>query len=187
MIHSIILQSGGLFDFENPETSEFTIEDIAHNLGNICRFNGGCDIFFSVAQHSRNVSLLLEGTGDEREGLLHDGQEAFYGDMTTWLKRLCPDYQAREQQGERVVRRRFNLPETMSPAVKRADYLALACERRTLFNNIKLGKGEDGFHHLADISEDEIQAALMIVDMVPMSPRVASRSFLQRWEDVKAR
>lgn len=190
MINSIILQSGGLFDFGDPGGSEFTIEDIAHNLSNICRFNGGCDSFYSVAQHSVGVSLILEGTGFERYGLLHDAAEAFYGDMTTWLKKLCPDYRAQLERGEDAVARRFGLPSTMPEQVKRADYLMLAIERRRLFQTTKLTKGNDGFHHLNDIPDEEVVAATALVDLNGWqleSPRLARRNFLERWEEVKDR
>lgn len=199
MIHSIILQSGGLYDFDNPEGSTFTIEDIAHNLSNLCRFNGGCDVFFSVAQHSGNVSvitgMLYEALTEphpltreelEREAQIHDGGEAFYGDMTTWLKALCPDYRAQLGRGENVVADRFGVRRGMDPLIKRADYIALALERKTLFNNIKLPAGEDGFHHLKGVDPDEVALAARLVDMTPMTPRFAKRTFLDRWEELNA-
>ena len=50
---TIMLQSGAWFDFCAPSASEFTIEDIAHGLGNICRYSGQCRrfLFRRRAQH----------------------------------------------------------------------------------------------------------------------------------------
>lgn len=179
-INSIILQSGGLFDFDNPEDSVFDINDIAHNLGNLCRFNGACDHFFSVAQHSVNVSRLVQS----RAALAHDAAEAFYGDMTTWLKRLCPDYRAQLERGEDAVADRLGLPRGMTAEIKRADYLALAVERRVLFRNVDLVAADDGFHHIKDISEEEIDAAEKLMDMNKLEPWVAKRAFLKRWSEL---
>ena len=52
---TIMLHSGALFDFLDPWASEFTIEDVAHGLSNICRYAGQCRAFYSVcrAQHPR--------------------------------------------------------------------------------------------------------------------------------------
>lgn len=184
-INSIILQSGGLFDFDNPETSSFTIEDIAHNLSHICRFNGGCDRFYSVAQHSIGVSRLVP-KDQRRAAILHDGGEAFYGDMTTWLKAKCPDYRRELARGEAAVAAMFGVPADMSPEIKRADYIMLAVERRALFQTTKLERGNDGFHNILDISEEEILAAQTIVDTSPWTPRMAKREFLLEWEEINA-
>lgn len=190
MIKSVILQSGGLWDFEKPFESKFTIEDIAHNTSHICRFNGGCDTFYAVSQHSVGVWQLVraqlrhEGLDDpeiERIALVHDGQEAFYGDMTTWLKSMCPDYQKLEDEGENAVRDGLKLPRGMPAIVKRADYLMLSVERRHLFKNITLPKGFDGFHHLLDITDEETDQAELLVDITPWSPRYAKARFLEAW------
>lgn len=43
---AILLASGNSFDLLSPETSTFTIEDIAHGLSMICRFAGQCSRFY---------------------------------------------------------------------------------------------------------------------------------------------
>jgi len=181
MIKSIVLQSGGLFDFESPHTSHFTIEDIAHNLSNLCRFNGGCDVFFSVAQHSVNVSRIVE----TRDALAHDAAEAFYGDMTTWLKALCPDYRALLADGEHAVANRLGVHCEMGVDLKKADYLALAVERRHLFRNVKLIDSDDGFHHIKDLALSEVDAAEAAMAMTPWTPRFAKNAFLERWDELR--
>lgn len=179
-INSIIVQSGGLFDFDDPYNSHFTIEDIAHNLSNLCRFNGACDVFFSVAQHSVNTSRIIQS----RRMLAHDGAEAFYGDMTTWLKKLCPDYRAHLEVGEDAVAERLGLERGMTDEMKRADHLALAVERRYLFRNVKLADSDDGFHHIKGLSVEDVDAAEALMCMTPWTPRFAANAFLERWEEL---
>lgn len=68
----------------NPHPDDVRIEDIAHHLGNICRFSGACRRYYSVAEHSVHVSHVVDaatmyGKGDNRllvlAALLHDAEE----------------------------------------------------------------------------------------------------------------
>jgi hypothetical protein len=117
-----------LFDLR-PE--DVQIEEIAHALSNLCRFNGHCREFYSVAQHSVLVSLAVP-----RElalaALLHDATEAYVGDMIRPLKRSMPEYSALEDRIWLVIAERFCLPATLPEEVKIADTRALQTERRDL-------------------------------------------------------
>lgn len=127
----LALISGGYFKFLEPETSEFEIEDIAHNLSHVCRYGGGSRYHFSVAQHCVNASFIVP-PAFALEALLHDAAEAFFGDMTSPLKRLCPDYVRLLEAAELVVARRFGVPEKLSPEVKLADMQLLLVEKNHL-------------------------------------------------------
>jgi hypothetical protein len=88
--YEIRLNSGEFFDFSNAEKATFDIEDIAHALSQIPRFNGHTDIFYSVAQHSIETAQILPDHL-KLQGLLHDAEEFVIGDITTPLKRFIPE------------------------------------------------------------------------------------------------
>lgn len=167
----IALRSGGYFHFLAPEKSPFSIDDIAHALAHLCRFNGHCRTFYSVAQHSVLVSRHLP-----RElryaGLLHDAAEAFLGDVTFPLKQLLPDFKALEQQIEQAVFARFGLPRTLPPAIKAMDLCALATEQRDLMDN------RDDWPMLAGITPWEER-------IVPLTPQEARQAYLSLYAQLK--
>ena len=101
----VIVTRCGYFDFTAPEGYAFEIDVIAQALSKLCRFAGHTSGFYSVAQHSVFVSMLLEAEGPELAmmGLLHDAAEAFVGDVAAPLKMLLPEYKAVEQRVERAL------------------------------------------------------------------------------------
>jgi uncharacterized protein len=102
----IMLAGGTLFDIMDPAGSDFTITDIAHGLGRVCRFAGHTNRFYSVAEHSIHVARLVP-LEHARAALLHDASEAFIGDVTRPLKALLPDYRRIEEQIADAIARRF--------------------------------------------------------------------------------
>jgi hypothetical protein len=105
----IMLASGALFDILDPEGSDFTLGDIAHGLGRVCRFAGQTNRFYSVAEHCCHVARLVP-VEHARAALLHDASEAFIGDVTRPLKALLPDYRAIEARVEEAIAARFLSP-----------------------------------------------------------------------------
>lgn len=88
---TVLVGGGKLVDPLEPDFSGVNLDDLAHNLAGICRYNGAPRRHYSVAQHSVLVSrLLLEQRGYEaaRAGLIHDLPEALLGDLIWPLKQL---------------------------------------------------------------------------------------------------
>jgi hypothetical protein len=121
----------GTFYLEHPE---FVAEDIIHSLSLLCRFNGHCRRFYSVAEHSVLVAELMDRVtgGDPWEGLWHDGTEAYLSDVPAPFKQFFPDWRVVEDRLDRHLRRVLSLPESKTKECKTADWLAVFIEAQDL-------------------------------------------------------
>lgn len=144
---------GHMLDFADPDATVFDLQDIAHHLARLCRFNGSTDEFYSVASHSVYVALELERQGYStrvvQSALLHDSPEAYLGDVTSGLKRLLPEYRALEKRFAMLIEKRFGVYFDGNPTIKDADIRARLAEARDLFREYPyprelLHGGEDG-------------------------------------------
>src|SRR5215470_8928894 len=111
--------SGRRLDLLDPSPLDIEIEDIAHGLARVARWNGQTkgDHAFSVAQHSLMVEAILGRLEPQLEvrwrlvALLHDAPEYVIGDMISPFKAaLGLDYKDFEARLERAVHIRFGLP-----------------------------------------------------------------------------
>ncbi len=169
----IMLASGSWFDFLDPESSAFTIEDIAQGLGNICRYAGQCRQFYSVAEHSLHVSAV--SPTNKLEALLHDAAEAFLGDVTRPLKQLLPEYKRIEKNVERTIFRRFDLDFSALAALKKVDLSVLAAEQVQI-----MPPGTDYWS-----SESGILPANITIKF--LQPKAATTAFLSRFRELSAK
>ena len=123
--------SGGRFYFDTEQVVK--IEDIACALGNLCRFTGQVDEFYSIAEHSVHVSHLVPPE-HQLCALLHDATEAFCNDLARPFKRTLPDYMAAEDRiWRKAVAPTFGLPATLPQCVKDADMAMLKLEVELLY------------------------------------------------------
>lgn len=119
-------------NLKNPDPKAIHPYDIAASLSKICRFCGHCDEFYSVAQHSILVSLMLP----ERlrgHGILHDASEAYLGDVVKPLKVILgPVYKELEDTFKDAIAKRFHwlppLTKEDESEIKKCDILALQVE-----------------------------------------------------------
>ena len=119
--------SGRRLDLLDPSPMDIEIEDIAHGLARVARWNGQTigDHPFSVAQHSVVVEEILahvEPGIDPRwrlAALLHDAAEYVIGDMISPFKAaLGLDYETFEDRLAAAIHIRFGLPRGTPPKVK---------------------------------------------------------------------
>ncbi len=101
------------FHFLNPAESDIDIRDIAHSLSLQCRFGGHCSKFYSVAEHSILVSMILMNTGasklDQMAGLLHDAEEAYLPDIPAPIKHCMPGATKLYEAISHIISHKFQL------------------------------------------------------------------------------
>lgn len=127
------LHSGVMFNLTKPRVEDVSIVDIAHHLAHICRFNGGTDRFFSVAEHSLAVRWWIKAKGlparDQLVALLHDAHETFIGDITRPVIALWgQQYHETVWKLDTVVGEKFGVRLPAIDMVKLADNIMLAIE-----------------------------------------------------------
>jgi len=122
--------SGKRINLFEMRPEDFDIQDIAHSLSMINRFNGHVTHPISVAQHSVFVSWLCDDTPFALQGLLHDGAEAYVGDVTKWLKETeaMAAYRKTEESIQRLLLTTFKCAPELSSPVLRADKLMVRYE-----------------------------------------------------------
>lgn len=170
---TILTFSGLTIDLMAPDVDKLKLLDIAHALSNLCRFTGHVRTFYSVAEHSIHCSRIVEPQ-DALCALLHDATEAYLGDVASPLKRLLPHYKILEKNMWFAIATRFELPSIMPAAVKHADMVMLATERRDLMPD----SGE--------IWTDLTGVTPLPQRIEPMTPLVAEFQFLSRFIELTA-
>jgi 5'-deoxynucleotidase YfbR-like HD superfamily hydrolase len=137
--------SGRRLDLLDPAPSDIAIEDIAHGLARVARWNGQTlgDHAFSVAQHALLVADIATALNPATErrwllaALLHDAPEYVIGDLISPFKAAVGlDYKAFELRLLRAIHRAFGLPEqlpeTAAAGIKQADRIAAYYEATVL-------------------------------------------------------
>lgn len=176
--------SGRRLDLLDPSPLDVEIEDIAHGLSRVARWNGQTEGRwpYSVAEHSILVENLAHRLYPEMSlkwrlaTLLHDAPEYVVGDMITPFKAVIgPDYKSVEKRLEEAVHLRFGLPaklpQEITRKIKRADKIAAYLEATQLA----------GFSlQEADKIFGKPKAGLDLV-IEPMSPTAAKQAYLKRF------
>ena len=128
--------SGLKFPLLDIDQNAIKIEDIAHALSMLCRFNAQCLRFYSVAEHSVHVSYEI-APELALVGLMHDAAEAYMGDVPSPLKRELRDFKGIEDRLIAAIGERFGfaMPEEGSVdhgELKRADTQLLVDEKAAI-------------------------------------------------------
>ena len=129
--------SGRRLDLLDPTPMDIEIEDIAHGLAFVARWNGQTlgDYAYSVAEHSLLVETLFCRIAPNAPvkwrlaALLHDAPEYVIGDMISPVKAAVgPGYGALDERLEAAVHIRFGLPAkvpaTVKKQIKKADKIS---------------------------------------------------------------
>ncbi|WP_435661417.1 HD domain-containing protein [Leisingera caerulea] len=126
--------SGRRLDLLDPTPVDIEIEDIAHGLAFVARWNGQTrgDFAYSVAEHSLLVEDIFARMHPKAPvkwrlaALLHDAPEYVIGDMISPVKAAVgPGYGDLDQRLTAAIHLRFGLPaalpKTVKAQIKRAD------------------------------------------------------------------
>jgi 5'-deoxynucleotidase YfbR-like HD superfamily hydrolase len=179
--------SGRRLDLLNPSPLDVEIEDIAHGLSRVSRWNGQTqgEQSYSVAEHSLLVERLVVELKDTTPvkwrlaALLHDAPEYVIGDMISPFKAVIgEEYKAVESRLQGAIHIRFGLPATLPDDVKflikRADRISAFLEAtqiagfsdseaRRLFGRSKVGNN---------------------TQISPCAPDAAKRQYLRRFQQL---
>ena len=184
--------SGRRLDLLDPSPLDVEIEDIAHGLARVARWNGqthGPHIF-SVAQHSVLVEHLaghLDPNISIRTrtiALLHDAPEYVIGDIISPFKAAVGDaYKSVEDRILTAIHLRFSLPSTTPRAC--AKQIKLADKASAYLEAIHLAgfspeEGDEIFGR-PDVSLRNLESL-----MAPMSSQEAEARFLETFRDLEA-
>jgi hypothetical protein len=164
--------------------NDIDLEDIAHSLSMLCRFNGHTKTFYSVAEHSVMVSRLLAKRGYDRSiqlwGHMHDAVEAYLTDipapfksslyvdlpLSTSRKERLPFAEAERRIMNLIIRKYDLSPASEPTCVKEADIAMGYREAQLLIKD-------------SHIWIDKSRAAM--TDIYCWSPAVAKKVFLSEF------
>lgn len=138
----ILTHKGHAFSFSKLDSNVYDLDDIAHALSLTCRYGGMTDYHYSVAQHSCYLAEeLFRETGDPAlalDGLMHDAEEAYMGDMKTPLKNMMPHFRVMSEEVDDRIRLTFHpfgVPLKMQPLTKEYDTRILLDEKYALLTS----------------------------------------------------
>ncbi|WP_204112618.1 HD domain-containing protein [Shimia biformata] len=147
--------SGRRLDLLDPTPMDIEIEDIAHGLAFVARWNGQTvgDFAYSVAEHSILVETLFSRMYPKAPmkwrlaALLHDAPEYVIGDMISPVKAAVGSgYGALDERLTAAIHLRFGLPaalpKTVKAQIKRADKISAWMEATQIagFSEIEANK-----------------------------------------------
>lgn len=121
--------SGRRLDLLDPAPLDIEVEDIAHGLAFVARWNGQTrgDWAYSVAEHSLLVEEIFARANPgipsrwRLAALLHDAPEYVIGDMISPVKAAVgPGYGVLDQRLTAAIHLRFGLPAELPATIKRA-------------------------------------------------------------------
>ncbi|WP_424629583.1 YfbR-like 5'-deoxynucleotidase [Bradyrhizobium sp. SYSU BS000235] len=172
--------SGRRLDLLDPSPLDIEVEDIAHGLARVARWNGqthGAHIF-SVAQHTLLVEAVLRTQNPRIDheirlaAMLHDAPEYVIGDMISPFKAVIGgSYKVVEKRLLAAIHIRFGLPavlpDEIEQQIKAADIGAAYLEAT----------------HIAGFSEAE---AKRLFGRDPKLPAASERDYVTPWSAGRA-
>ncbi len=171
--------SGRRLDLLDPTPMDIEIQDIAHGLAFVARWNGQTqgDFPYSVAEHSLLVEELYRRVVPGAPikwclaALLHDAPEFVIGDMISPVKAAVgPGYAELDDRLSAAIHLRFGLPsaipKTVKTKIKKADRISAWLEATQI-----AGFGEEEADRLFGRPESSLIQGLSVVLRPPVDVR----------------
>ncbi len=183
--------SGRRLDLLDPSPLDIEIDDIAHGLSRVARWNGQTmgDTAFSVAQHCVLVETIATHLNpgfmraQSLQSLLHDAAEYVIGDMISPFKAaLGLDYKVFELKLMNAIMLRFSLPAAdvaTDRLVKQADKMAAFLEA-TQLAGFSIDEGYRYFGRPQGLS------GLDVLRLQPLAPNDAKAQYLVRFKELQS-
>ncbi len=185
--------SGRRLDLLSPSPVDVEIEDIAHGLARLARWNGQTsgDHPLSVAQHSLMVEELLVLLYPQAPrtwrmvALLHDSPEYVVGDLISPFKAVVGfDYKTVEKRLLEVIHIKFGLPanppSTVTKLVKQADRISAYFEATVVAGFDR----EEAASLFGDPSGLDRSFHDRFADLRPLQAPEAQHRFLKRFAEL---
>ena len=185
--------SGRRLDLLNPDPADIEIEDIAHGLARVARWNGQTvgPCAFCVAQHALIVEAIADDMGENWDdrwrlaALLHDAAEYVIGDLISPFKTAIGlDYRAFEARLMDAIHTRFGLPPVLpvevSAQIKQADRIAAYFEA-TRLAGFSVDEAEQFFGRPSGLTSP-LTRALEALEARPA--HTAQLSFITRYQSL---
>jgi hypothetical protein len=176
----IQVRSGGKFHLLDPSADEVRVPDIAHALGNMCRYTGHTSEFYSVGQHSVLASRYVgeydgADTVVQLAALFHDAAEAYLVDVPRPLKPILAGYRNIETLVDEAIRLHIGVPRAAwsHPSIKVVDRRLLRTEQRDL---MPPAPGDD----------DRGDVEPFVDEIIALPPASARFAFLARYSELMA-
>jgi 5'-deoxynucleotidase YfbR-like HD superfamily hydrolase len=176
--------SGRRLDLLDPSPMDIEIEDIAHGLARVARWNGQTigEHAFSVAQHSVVVEEIVAHIQPDvaprwrLAALLHDASEYVIGDMISPFKAaLGVNYKDFEERLENAIHTRFGLPAKTPVLIKKL--IKQADRACAFFEATQLA----GFTHTESLAFFDAPPPGYSLLIEPLPPAAAQARYVERF------
>jgi 5'-deoxynucleotidase YfbR-like HD superfamily hydrolase len=183
--------SGRRLDLLDPSPLDVEMEDIAHGLARVARWNGQTtgDHIFSVAQHALLVEALARAKQPRLDArtrlavLLHDAPEYVVGDMISPFKAVIGDsYKAVEKRLLAAIHLRFGLPAKLPDEV--TTLIKMADRQAAYLEATRLAGFDDDEARKFFGAPPKFSAALQREYLVPWSAAQAEQRLIDRAEQL---
>lgn len=187
----IMTSTKNRFYYSDFNSEDILVEDVGNSLSNQPRYCGHTNEFYSIAEHSVILSLVVPDSL-KKYALMHDASEAYISDLPHPVKCKLSDYTDMEERIMDCVMEKFDLTYPDSgdyKYFKKMDRVIVVYEMRELFDltdNELYGifGGERNLYSIYERTQDTSNLEKYFQDFEPSSPAKSKYLFFNRFEEL---